>query len=78
MRKYITFKVISALFFPPAIFAIKFKTVSELKYMPQTEEEHENDMNESLTRYSSESSLNTAQIKETIDINYDLKKVFFV
>jgi hypothetical protein len=65
MRKYIVLKVISALLFPPAIFAIEFKTVNELKYMPQTEEEHENDMNDSLT--GSQSSLDMQDIQDMVD-----------
>jgi hypothetical protein len=54
MQKYISFKVIGALLFPPFIFKIKFKTVNELKNMPQTEAEHENEMNESLMSSSSD------------------------
>ncbi len=78
MRKYVTYKVISALLFPPAIFAIKFKSANELKYMPQTEEEHENDLNESLSRYSSNSSLNSTQNVDNKGLSdgvMDLKKV---
>ena len=45
IRKYATYKVISALIFPPAIFAIQFKSAKELQYMPQTQEEYEQDQN---------------------------------
>ena len=41
IRKYITYKVIAALLFPPFIFAIQFKSAAELQYMPQTQEEYE-------------------------------------
>jgi transient receptor potential cation channel subfamily M member 3 len=44
IRKNITYKVITALLFPIAIFAIQFKSVKELQYMPQTQEEHEQDL----------------------------------
>jgi transient receptor potential cation channel subfamily M protein 3 len=41
IRKHITYKVITALLCPPAIFAIQFKSAEELQYMPQTQEEYE-------------------------------------
>jgi hypothetical protein len=41
IRKYITYKVIAALLFPPFIFAIQFRSAAELQYMPQTQEEYE-------------------------------------
>lgn len=44
IRKHVTYKIITALLFPPAIFAIKFKSAKELQYMPQTQEEHEQDL----------------------------------
>lgn len=44
IRKHIIFKVITGLLFPPAIFAIQFKSAKELQYMPQTQEEHENEL----------------------------------
>ncbi|CAF0758756.1 unnamed protein product [Brachionus calyciflorus] len=46
IRKYVTYKVIAALLFPPAIFAIQFKSAKELQYMPQTQEEHEQELEE--------------------------------
>lgn len=49
IRKFVTFKVITALLFPPAIFAIQFKSAKELQYMPQTQEEHEQDMEDQET-----------------------------
>lgn len=57
IRKNVTFKVITALVFPPAIFAIEFKTAKELQYMPQTQEEHEQELEaqESSSIISSES-----------------------
>ena len=44
IHKQVTFKIIMAILFPPALFAIQFKTAKELQYMPQTQEEHEQDM----------------------------------
>jgi hypothetical protein len=44
IRKNITYKILLALLFPPAIFAIQFKSAKELQYMPQTQEEHEQDL----------------------------------
>ena len=44
IRKYVTYKVIAALLLPPALFAIQFKSAKELQYMPQTQEEHEQEM----------------------------------
>ncbi len=44
IRKYVTYKVITALLFPPALFAIQFKSAKELQYMPQTQEEYEHDL----------------------------------
>ena len=44
IRKHITYKIITALLFPPAIFLIQFKSAKELKYMPQTQEEHEQEL----------------------------------
>lgn len=57
IRKNVTFKVITALIFPPAIFAIEFKSAKELQYMPQTQEEHEQELEaqESSSIISSES-----------------------
>jgi hypothetical protein len=44
IHKNITFKVITAIFFPPAILAITFKSAKEIQYMPQTQEEHEQEL----------------------------------
>ena len=44
IRKFVIYKIITALLFPPAIFAIQFKSAKELQYMPQTQEEHEQEM----------------------------------
>ena len=55
IRKYVTYKVITALLFPPAIFAIQFKSAKELQYMPQTQEEHEQELND-VSSISSSSS----------------------
>ena len=44
IRKYVTWKIITALLFPPAIFTIQFKSAKELQYMPQTQEEHEQEL----------------------------------
>jgi len=44
IRKHIILKVITALIFPPVIFTIQFKSVKELQYMPQTQREHENEL----------------------------------
>ena len=44
LRKHVILKVITGLVFPPAILAIQFKTAKELQYMPQTQEEHENEL----------------------------------
>ena len=56
IRKYVTWKIITALLFPPAIFAIQFKSAKELQYMPQTQEEHEQEMEsqDSLSQAGSE------------------------
>uniref|UniRef100_A0A2C9JU93 TRPM SLOG domain-containing protein n=1 Tax=Biomphalaria glabrata TaxID=6526 RepID=A0A2C9JU93_BIOGL len=40
MRKYSTIKVILGIIFPPFLFALDFKTKEELQLMPQTVEEH--------------------------------------
>ena len=37
-RKNVTYKVITALLFPPALFVIHFKSAKELKFMQQTVE----------------------------------------
>jgi transient receptor potential cation channel subfamily M protein 3 len=44
IRKYSTYKVIAALLLPPFIFAIQFKSAAELQYMPQTQEEYEQEL----------------------------------
>ena len=48
LKKHVTFKVITALIFPPAIFTIEFKSAKELKFMPQTEEEYEQELENQL------------------------------
>jgi hypothetical protein len=40
VRKYLKWMVLLALFFPPALFLIDFKSSKELQLMPQTEEEY--------------------------------------
>ncbi|CAF3851913.1 unnamed protein product [Rotaria sp. Silwood2] len=40
VRKYLKWMVLIALFFPPALFFIDFKSSKELQLMPQTEEEY--------------------------------------
>ncbi|CAF4256297.1 unnamed protein product [Rotaria socialis] len=40
VRKYLKWMVLLALFFPPALFLIDFKSSIELQLMPQTEEEY--------------------------------------
>ena len=55
IRKYVTIKVIAAILFPPAIFAIQFKSAKELQYMPQTQEEHEQEL-ENQDSFSDDSS----------------------
>jgi transient receptor potential cation channel subfamily M protein 3 len=40
VRKYLKWMVLLALFFPPALFLIDFKSSQELQLMPQTEEEY--------------------------------------
>ncbi len=40
VRKYLKWMVLLALFFPPAILLIDFKSSKELQLMPQTEEEY--------------------------------------
>ncbi|CAF3942154.1 unnamed protein product, partial [Rotaria sp. Silwood1] len=40
VRKYLKWMVLLALFFPPALFFIDFKSSKELQLMPQTEEEY--------------------------------------
>jgi hypothetical protein len=40
VRKYLKWMVLLALFFPPALFLIDFKSSTELQLMPQTEEEY--------------------------------------
>ena len=42
--RYVTWKIITALLFPPAIFTVQFKSAKELQYMPQTQEEHEQEL----------------------------------
>lgn len=63
LRKHITFKVISALIFPPAIFAIEFKSAKELQVMPQTEEEHEQELGHQFTDGSNSNSFNSFRSK---------------
>ena len=55
VRKYVAFKIVVALFCPPAIFWIQFKSAKEIKYMPKTQEEHEQ-YREDQSRYASFSS----------------------
>lgn len=62
IRKNVTFKVISALIFPPAIFAIEFKSAKELQYMPQTQEEHEQDL-----EAQDSSSINSSESVNRLD-----------
>jgi len=77
IRKHITLKVITGLIFPPAIFAIQFKSAKELQYMPQTEEEHENELEhheDDQNQSSSSSFLNNAK-SDTISLkSIDTKK----
>ncbi len=40
VRKYLKWMVLLALFFPPALLLIDFKSSKELQLMPQTEEEY--------------------------------------
>jgi len=40
VRKYLKWMVLLALFFPPALLLIDFKSSTELQLMPQTEEEY--------------------------------------
>jgi len=44
IRKHVILKVLAGLLFPPFIFMIQFKSAKELQYMPQTQEEHENEL----------------------------------
>jgi len=44
IRKHVTYKVVFALLCPLAILAIQFKSAKELQLMPQTQEEHEQDL----------------------------------
>jgi transient receptor potential cation channel subfamily M member 3 len=57
IHKNVNFKVITAIFFPPAILAITFKSAKELEFMPKTQEEHENNIQE---------QSNVADIKQCI------------
>ena len=66
IRKYVTYKVITALLFPPAIFAIQFKSPKELQYMPQTQEEHEQELDD-LNSVSSSSSSDESDDNQEIN-----------
>ena len=71
IRKYVTYKVITALLFPPAIFAIQFKSAKELQYMPQTQEEYEHDLEnqDSLSSSDSSDSRNSSKSNSLIKLN---------
>lgn len=70
IRKYITYKVIAALLFPPFIFFIQFKSASELQYMPQTQEEYEQELENqdsvSQIDFSERNSMSTATPRERL------------
>jgi transient receptor potential cation channel subfamily M member 3 len=70
IRKYATYKIIAALLFPPAIFAITFKSVKELQYMPQTQEEHEKDLLDNQSLYSSSSIESLDNLEHNVCINF--------
>lgn len=67
IRKYVIYKIITALLFPPAIFAIQFKSAQELQYMPQTQEEHEQDLAEQAD--SAETVSNDPNNNELFELN---------
>lgn len=70
IRKYVTYKVITALLFPPAIFAIQFKSAKELQYMPQTQEEHEQELESQLdSTNSSEAHNNNNNLEDTHNLD---------
>jgi hypothetical protein len=69
IRKYITYKVITALLFPPVLFAIQFKSAKELQYMPQTQEEYEHDLENNSMSSSESSSRNSSKHGSMIRLN---------
>lgn len=67
IRKHVIPKIIIALLFPPALFAIQFKSVKELQYMPQTQEEHEQDLEDQESDSDSESEASDKGGERIID-----------
>jgi transient receptor potential cation channel subfamily M member 3 len=80
IRKYSTYKVIFALIFVPAIFAIQFKSAKELQYMPQTQEEHEQDQDDTDSQSSCSEGydeLNSEIVSERDVSNFINSLLFF-
>jgi transient receptor potential cation channel subfamily M member 3 len=50
------YKILAGLLFFPAIFMIHFKSAKELQYMPQTQEEHENELGNKIDNTSNVSN----------------------
>ena len=69
IRKYVTWKIITALLFPPAIFTIQFKSAKELQYMPQTQEEHEQELESQDTTSQLGSEAENVVIEEVNELN---------
>ena len=79
IRKYVTYKVIAALLFPPALFLMQFKTAKELQYMPQTQEEHFHANDVSISDSTSSSDDDSINIVENLpEVDYQKKYFEFI
>ncbi|KAI0984767.1 hypothetical protein GJ496_001038 [Pomphorhynchus laevis] len=67
-RKYLVWKVLAGIFFPPMLFLIEFKTTDELNQMPQTEEEHLQEMYTSESSSDSDSSTSDGECNDVIEL----------
>ncbi|KAK7010748.1 transient receptor potential cation channel subfamily M member 1 [Biomphalaria glabrata] len=67
MRKYSTIKVILGIIFPPFLFALDFKTKEELQLMPQTVEEHLDELEDA----SSADNISMCSLSEDQDPSFE-------
>ncbi|KAH9513281.1 Transient receptor putative cation channel sub M member 3 [Bulinus truncatus] len=70
MRKYSTIKVILGIIFPPFLFALDFKSKEELQLMPQTMEEHLDELEDA----SSAENLSVCSLSEDQDPSFEEDK----
>uniref|UniRef100_A0A2C9JU91 TRPM SLOG domain-containing protein n=1 Tax=Biomphalaria glabrata TaxID=6526 RepID=A0A2C9JU91_BIOGL len=67
MRKYSTIKVILGIIFPPFLFALDFKSKEELQLMPQTVEEHLDELEDA----SSADNISMCSLSEDQDPSFE-------